>query len=234
MLLLLIMYSNHGDSVHVRDLHAEYLSTPICRSPSSWLPLPQWCSISDPLPLEHVHVRDMLAAAFFWSGRERHHVGHHRVQHRPLITICMTAIADLSLEEPTCETRSRRSQLQRDIVVSRLTSMLSENNRPWRSKPCWPLVILDVEAYLSLFMHKESFTSNLSSSIVRSVRSTLMFRGPGLFNSFAILLYRLNIILCWCHPFIIRVQYYGFLFGQLEFPLPVYSSRAQDLVSPCM
>ena len=94
--------------------------------------------------------------------------------------------------------------------------------------------ILDVEAYLSLFMHKESFTSNMSSSIVRSVRSTLMFRGPGLFNSFAILLYRLNIILCWCHPFIIRVQYYGFLFGQLEFPLPVYSSRAQDLVSPCM
>jgi len=72
----------------------------------------------------------MLAAAFFWSGRERHHVGHHRVQHRPLITICMTAIADLSLEEPTCETRSRRSQLQRDIVISRLTSMLSENNRP--------------------------------------------------------------------------------------------------------
>jgi len=85
---------------------------------------------SDPLPLEHVHVRDMLAAAFFWSGRERHPVGHHRVKHRPLITICMTAIADLSLEEPTCETRSRRSQLQRDIVVSRLTSMLSENNRP--------------------------------------------------------------------------------------------------------
>jgi hypothetical protein len=42
----------------------------------------------------------MLAAVFFWAGREHQPVGHHRVKHRPLITICLTAIVDLSLKKP--------------------------------------------------------------------------------------------------------------------------------------
>jgi hypothetical protein len=65
----------------------------------------------------------MLAAVFFWAGRERQPVGHHRMKYRPLITICLIAIADLSLKKPACETRSCRSLLQHDIVVSRLTSV---------------------------------------------------------------------------------------------------------------
>jgi hypothetical protein len=39
------------------------------------------------------------------------------------VTSSLTAIADLSLKKPACETRSRRSLLQHDIVVSLLTSV---------------------------------------------------------------------------------------------------------------
>jgi hypothetical protein len=65
-------------------------------------------------------------------------------------------------------------------------------------------------------LHEESFAGNMSSSTsIREVCAT-----------YALLLYQLNInTLRWCHPFIIRVQYFGFVFGHVEFPLPIYSSR---------
>lgn len=82
--------------------------------------------------------------------------------------------------------------------------LTSKNNRPWRSK---------LQAMLAAGHHRR--------------------RGPGvpLIPLPIPLSVTYNTLLMSSLHHIIRVQYFGFLFGQLEVPFRIYSSRTQELVS---
>jgi hypothetical protein len=138
-------------SVYVCDLHAEYLSMPTCWSPSASLPSPQWCIIAD-LLLEKPLVKPDLAALCFNANITV-----------PRLTSVRTSVPPVSFPSLNCTLLVLLSMYDHQLLLS--LQLLRENNRPWRSKPCWPLDILDVEAYISWFMHKESFAGNLSSSV---------------------------------------------------------------------